>query len=118
MSNLQQFVSLLLNAVESNLNLNLFGGDIVLSQEQVNELAESSAEVTGARHHRGVVTIESNKWTNGVVPYEFSSDFSECGSSKTEFNSYSNIAGETKDFIISLSCFSKYLVYFVVCQIT
>ena len=55
--------------------LDLFDGDIVLSNEQSRALGSDGAE--GARQARAVVTLETKKWPDGVVPYVFSPDLSK-----------------------------------------
>lgn len=57
--------------------MHLYGGDIVLSpaQRRIFGVEESSARAV--RLPRAVVMIASEKWLDGVVPYQFSTALSE-----------------------------------------
>ena len=74
----------------------LFGGDIVLSQEQANALlgeepslsssstsssassaSSSSSGQQRVQHKRAVVTVTSKRWPRGVMPYTISQTLSK-----------------------------------------
>lgn len=66
-------------------NTDLFGGDILLSTEEKRLLHWKEADKnsvpgtkTADRGARAVVKLRRKKWVRGIVPYELSSDFSEC----------------------------------------